>query len=252
MVESTALCYGIRKIGNPRLEKVLAQLAANIATEAPGAERISKRSEVRDSLKLLKGEARRFEKALSKISLLDISFSAIECLRVARKTTRDVSEVCDKILSNISLKRGAPKRPGRITCALIVIEAWDFARGGPPGASNPKAQKACEDYWRAYGGPPIGKGDPGSWRKTMKDALADRSALRRYIRDEIRFEAEDVPASYYGKGDKFFWSFRAAVGSSVPWGADLPRRGKWSCCERLSKVPKTKVISTIYRLIRST
>jgi hypothetical protein len=124
------------------------------------------------------------------ISLLDISFSAIECLRVARKTTRDVSEVCDKTLSNISLKLGAPKRPGRITCALIVIEAWDFARGGPPGANNPKAQKACEDYWRAYGGPPIGKGEPGNWRKTIKDALADRSALRRYIRDEIRFEAE--------------------------------------------------------------
>jgi hypothetical protein len=179
-----------RKIGNPRLERVLAQLAANIATEVPGAERIPKRSEVRDNLKLLKGEARRFEKALSKISLLDISFSAIKCLRVARKITRDVSDVCDKTLSNISLKRGMPKRPGRITCALIVIEAWDFARGGPPGANNPKAQKACEDYWRAYGGPPIGKGEPGSWRKTMKDALADRSALRRYIRDEIRFEAE--------------------------------------------------------------
>ena len=179
-----------RKIGNPRLEKVLAQLAANIATEVPGAERMPKQSEVRDNLKLLKGEARRFEKALNKISLVDISFSAIECLRVARKTTRDVSEVCDKTLSNISLKRGAPKRPGRITCALIVIEAWDFARGGPPGANNPNAQKACEDYWRAYGGPPTGKDEPGSWRKTMKDALADRSALRRYIRDEIRFEAE--------------------------------------------------------------
>jgi hypothetical protein len=179
-----------RKIGNPRLEKVLAQLAANIAMEAQSAERIPKRSEVRDNLKLLKGEARRFEKALSKISLLDISFSAIECLRVARKTARDVSEVCDKTLSNISVKRGAPKRPGKITCALIVIEAWDFARGRPPGANNPKAQKACEDYWRAYGGPPIGKEEPGNWRKTLKDALADRSALRRYIRDEIRFEAE--------------------------------------------------------------
>jgi hypothetical protein len=70
-----------RKIGNSRLEKVLAQLAANIATEVHSAERIPKRSEVRDNLKLLKGEARRFERALSKISLLDISFSAIECLR---------------------------------------------------------------------------------------------------------------------------------------------------------------------------
>ena len=46
-----------RKIGNSRLEKVLAQLAANIATEVHSAERIPKRSEVRDSLKLLKGEA---------------------------------------------------------------------------------------------------------------------------------------------------------------------------------------------------
>ena len=73
-----------RKIGNSRLEKVLAQLAANIATEVHSAERIPKRSEVRDNLKLLKGEARRFEKALSKISLLDISFSAIELALHAR------------------------------------------------------------------------------------------------------------------------------------------------------------------------
>ena len=93
-----------RKIGNPRLEKVLAQLAANIATEVHSAERIPKRSEVRDNLKLLKGEARRFEKALSKISLLDISFSAIE-LAFARKTTRDVSKVCDAFArSCVSLK----------------------------------------------------------------------------------------------------------------------------------------------------
>jgi hypothetical protein len=31
---------------------------------------------------------------------------------------------------------------------------------------------------------------------------------------EMKFDLrpKDVPASYYGKGDKFFWSFRAAVG----------------------------------------
>jgi hypothetical protein len=68
----------LSQCGKSRLEKVLAQLAANIATKVHSAERIPKRSEVRDSLKLLKGEARRFEKALSKISLLDISFSAID------------------------------------------------------------------------------------------------------------------------------------------------------------------------------
>jgi len=179
-----------RKIGNPRLEKVLAQLAANVETEVHNAKHIPKLSDVRDNLKLLKGEAQRFEKALNKISLLDIPSNAIEGLRIARKTTRDVSALCDKALPNISVKRGAPKRPGRVTCALIVIEAWAFERGRPPGANNAKAQEACDDYWRSYGGPPIGKGDPGNWRKTIKDALADRSALRRYIRDEIRFEAE--------------------------------------------------------------
>jgi hypothetical protein len=178
-----------RKIGNRRLEKVLAQLAANVETEVHNAKHIPKRSDVRDNLKLLKGEAQRFEKALNKISLLDVPSAAIERLRVARKTTRDVSALYDNVLSNISVKRG-PKRPGRVTCALIVIEAWAFARGRPPGANNAKAQEACEDYWRAYGGSPIGKGDADNWRKTIKDALADRSALRRYIRDEIQFEAE--------------------------------------------------------------
>jgi hypothetical protein len=180
-----------RKIGNPRLEKVLAQRAADIETEVHNAKFIRKPSNVRDSFKLLKNEAQRFEKALSKISLLDVPASAIECLPVARKAVREVSALCDKALSNISVKRGAPKRPGRGTCALIVIEAWTFARGRLPGANNPKTQEACEDYWRASGGPPIGKeGDPGNWRKTLKEALADRSAFRRYIRDEIRLEAE--------------------------------------------------------------
>ena len=28
-------------------------------------------------------------------------------------------------------------------------------------------------------------------------------------------KSKDVPASYYGKGDKFFWSFRAAV--EIEW-----------------------------------
>ena len=179
-----------RKIGNPRLEKVLAQLAANVETDVHNAKHTPKRSDVRDNLKLLKGEAKRFEKALSKISMLDVPLGAIKSLGSARKSTRDVSALCDNALSNITVKRGAPKRPGRVTCALIVIEAWTFTHGRPPGANNAKAQEACEDYWRAYGGPPIGKGDPGNWRRTIKSALADRRALRRYIRDEIRLEAE--------------------------------------------------------------
>jgi hypothetical protein len=183
-----------RKIGNPRLEKVLAQLAANVETDVHNAKSVSHRADLRGDLGSLKKQAEGFEKALSRISkgfrLLDLPIDAAESLPNARKTTRDIAAFCDKALSIISPKAGAPKKPGRVTCALIVIEAWHFARGRPPGANNAKAQEACDDYWRAYGGPPIGKGDPGNWRRTIKDALADRSALRRYIRDEIRFEAE--------------------------------------------------------------
>ena len=178
-----------RKIGNPRLEKVLAQLAANHSAKSA-----SRRADLRGDVGLLKKQAEGFEKALSRISkgfrLLDLPVDANECLPNARKTSRDVAALCDKALSLISRKSGRLKRPGRETCALIVIEAWSFVHGKPPGANNAKAQEACDDYWRAYGGSPIGKADTGNWRKTIKDALAVRSALRRYIRDEIRFEAE--------------------------------------------------------------
>ena len=39
---------------------------------------------------------------------------------------------------------------------------------------------------------------------------------------------KDVPASYYGKGDKFFGLSAPQLGSSA-MGADPPRRGKWVC-----------------------
>src|SRR5262245_59259183 len=118
-----------RKIGNRRLEKVLAQLSANISTEVQNTKHLPKVSDVRNNFRLLKGEAQRFERALGRISLLDVPVSAIECLPDARKTTRDISALCDKALSNISVKRGAPKRPGRVTCALIIIEEGAFERG---------------------------------------------------------------------------------------------------------------------------
>ena len=182
-----------RKIGNPRLEKVLAQLAANVEADVPNAKSVSRRVDLRGDVGSLKKQAEGFERALSRISkgfrLLDLPLEANESLPNARKTIRDVAVFCDRALSMISGKAGRSK-PGRETCALIVIEAWSFVHGKPPGANNTKAQEACDDYWRAYGGPPIGKDDSGNWRRTLKHALAVRSALRRYIRDEIRLETE--------------------------------------------------------------
>jgi hypothetical protein len=139
-------------------------------------------------VKALKTKASSFEKALNQISkrLLELPASAVESLPAARKVTRDIVALCDTALRNISAKGGRTKIPGRVTCALIVIEAWAFAKGKTPGANNSKTQEACEDYWRACGGQPVGKGEPGNWRLTMADALAKESALGRYIRNEIQ------------------------------------------------------------------
>src|SRR5262249_32644736 len=63
--------------------------------------------------------------------------------------------------------------PGKITCALIVIEAWAFVKGKPPSHNNEDAQEACEAYWLACGGQSSAK-----WQWQLKLARADRSARR--------------------------------------------------------------------------
>src|SRR5262245_66051796 len=88
-----------RKIGNRRLEKVLAQLAANIRTEVHNAKHIPKLRDVRDKFRVLEGEGERFEKALGGIWLLDVPASAMECLRDAGRTARGVSALCEWGLS---------------------------------------------------------------------------------------------------------------------------------------------------------
>jgi hypothetical protein len=181
------------KIGDRRLATVLAQLAANVKTHIHNASVIPRRSDVRADVEALKAKAEALEKALSRISkgfrFLHLPLVATEIVPRARETTSNVIGFCDKALANISVKRGAPKKPGRVVCALIVIEAWAWAHGkAPHGAHSPKALEACEDFWRACGGPPIGRGDPDNWREAFKAALAlptDRG-LRRSIRDEIR------------------------------------------------------------------
>lgn len=178
-----------RKIGDPRLERTLEDLAANVRNEIHNAEFVSPRADVRDDVKRLKAEARRFEIALNKVSkrMLDLPAREIDCLPKARQAMRDVIALCDKTLSTTPAKGGRSKTPGRVTCALIVIEAWIFVHHEGPGANNVDAQEVCDDYWRACGGQAIGKeSDPSNWRRPITDALSGQSALRRNIRDEIR------------------------------------------------------------------
>jgi hypothetical protein len=181
-----------RKIGDCRLEKTLQQLAGNVETEIHNAGFVPKRANVRAEIKQLKAKTLSFEIALNRVSkrLLDLPLDASECLPAARQAMREITTLCDKTLSIIPAKGGVAKKPGRVTCALIVIEAWTFATGLTPGANNKAVQEICNDYWRACGGQPIGEDDPGNWRRSMTDALSNQGALRRYIRNELRLCTE--------------------------------------------------------------
>src|SRR5262249_12250137 len=155
------------KIGNRALEKVLRQLASEVRKEIRIAKSTPLRAEVRSDVKRLKAEAKRFETALSRVPLLELPVSDIERLPQAQQTTHGIIELCDTMLSMHSAKGGVAKKPGRVTCATIVIEAWACVRGDLSGGNNKNVQQVCDDYWRACGYGTIGQGDPSHWRRTV-------------------------------------------------------------------------------------
>ena len=169
-----------RKIGEPRLEPVLAQLARHVRTDIHNAKFARKRSDIRRSVKKLKADARRFYNAMERVHTFELLFHD---LRNVRRETRDVIDWCDRNLRVVSDKGGVRKKPGRATCAMIVIEAWAFVHGKTPGANNHTVHAICDEYWLACGYASIG--DPRNWRASTADALASRSRLRHFIRDEI-------------------------------------------------------------------
>src|SRR5262245_41971900 len=169
-------------IGDPRLAAPLAQLKREVRTEVHDAAFIPKATGVKRDIERLRREARRFEIALSRVSrLIDLPTDADQSLKKASEALSDIAELCNKSVQ-FSPKRGAPRKPGRVTCALVVIEALALVKGKAPAAKSPTAQSACEEYWRCCGGK---AGDPANWRRTIWIALADQSAWRRHIRDEI-------------------------------------------------------------------
>jgi hypothetical protein len=187
-----------RKIGDPGLAKVLEALSVNIKTERHNAnfnKEYHNRADVIAEAKTLKAKAERFSKALedfAKKRILDTSPGASKCLyppriTVVRKVIRDVISLCDNTIVVNPGKRGQ-RSPGRLTCALIVVEAWTSAHGRRPGHNNEKAQEACEDYWLAAG---CERGRSHSlWERHITKALQNQSALRDFIRNEIRLSAE--------------------------------------------------------------
>jgi hypothetical protein len=174
-----------RKLGEPRLEWALEELADHLRREIRNASFVPLRSDVRNDVKQLRTDAERLDKTLTRLSkerVLDLPFPRELELRRTRQSIRKLVQWCDKSLSGISAKGGVRKHPGRTTCAIIVIEAWTYAKGKAPRANNQSVHEICDQYWRACGYASIG--ELRNWRRSMDEALRHR--LRRHYQNEIR------------------------------------------------------------------
>jgi hypothetical protein len=178
--------WDIAWAGEPRLEWVLEQLADDVRREISLAGLVPLRSDVRKDVMRLRTNAERFDKALNRISkrLLDVPFPrGLAFLPRTRQSIRKLIEWSDKSLSVMPAKGGVRKQPGRTTCAMIVIEAWTYARGKAPRANNQKVHEICDEYWRACGYASIG--ELRNWLRSMTDALR-QDRLRRHYQDQIQ------------------------------------------------------------------
>jgi hypothetical protein len=173
------------------LEKALSELSVNVGRDIHNAEFISRPLDVRDHVEKLKKRAVQFEKALNKISksLLDLHSNGVEDIPFAQDAARKMIALCDATLSVTDVKRGAPTEPGRVICALIVIEAWAAIHGKPPSANNQSAQEVCDKYWIVCGCKPI-ISKLANWTHSIKVARRDRTSRRwRWVGEEMRRRA---------------------------------------------------------------
>ena len=71
-------------------------------------------------------------------------------------------------------KIGKPANIWRQNCAAIVLEAWKQCRGKAEPYSY-QLWEACEEYWKAWGGEPLGeRGTPENWKKIVEKAAAKK------------------------------------------------------------------------------
>jgi hypothetical protein len=151
--------------------------------------------ELRSRFIRVQAAASEMDRALDGIrdGLLWMTCKDIDDFPAIRHALSKADEMSDRALKSIP-SGGGRKRArrlavptARVTCAIVVIEAWTAVHGKPRGGHNDSIGEICEKYWRACGGTRTGKeGDPGNWRRPMKEALADQSALRRYVQSELK------------------------------------------------------------------
>ena len=184
------------------LTRALMEFARTVATIGLTQERDPLCKEVRSRFLRVQAAASEMDRALNGIGdgWLWIQSRDIDDFPAIRQALRKAVEMSDRALKSIPSRgrRRARRLAGptaRVACAIVVIEAWTALHGKPRGSHNDSIGEICEKYWRACGGPPTGKdGDPGNWRRPMKEALADQSALRRYVHSELqRWTGQNPP-----------------------------------------------------------
>jgi len=184
------------------LTRALMEFARTVATAGSTEEHDPLCKEVRSRFLRVQVAASEMDDALNGIGdgSLWMRLKDIDDLRAFRQALRKAVEMSDRALKNIpSRGRKRARRLGgptaRVTCAIVVIEAWTALHGKPRGSHNDSIGEICEKYWRACGGDRTGKdGDPGNWRRPMKEALADQSAIRRYIHSVLqRWTGQNPP-----------------------------------------------------------
>jgi hypothetical protein len=177
------------------LTRALIEFARTVATAGLTQEGDPLCKELRSRFLRVQAAAKKMDRALDGIrdGLLWMTVKDLEDFPTIRPALSKAVEISDRVLKSIP-SGGGRKRPRRlagptaeVTCAIVVIEAWTAVHGEPRGGHNDRIGEICEKYWRACGGPRTGKeGDPGNWRRPMKEALADQSALRRYVQSELK------------------------------------------------------------------
>jgi hypothetical protein len=188
------------------LTRALMEFARTVATTGLTEERDPLCKEVRSRFLRVQAAASEMDRALDGIrdGLLWMTPKDIDAFPAIRQALRKAVEMSDRTFK--SIPSGGRKRArrlagptARVTCAIVVIEAWTALHGKPRGGHNDSIGEICEKYWRACGGPRTGKdGDPGNWRRPMKEALADQSALRRYVHSELQHWTGQNPPENIG------------------------------------------------------
>jgi hypothetical protein len=183
------------------LVQALEELARQVAIAGLSEEGDPKRAELRSRFGRVQTAAKKMDRTLDAIhnGLLWMTLDDLDNLRTIRGALRTATELCDRVLKEIPTASGptrARRQAGptaRVTCAIIVIEARETVCVKLRGAHNERIGEICMKYWRACGGPLIGKGSkgggPDNWRRPMEEALSDNSALREYVRSELRRRA---------------------------------------------------------------